>query len=100
MSTNTALAVQEKSLTVAPSYSSEQIKLLADTIAKGCDENELRLFIEIAKLKRLDPFSGQIRPVKRWNSDLGRDAMNHDVPQADGKIMRDLADAIHKALNP
>ena len=75
MSTNTGLVIQEKSLTVAPSYSSEQIKLLADTIAKGCDENELRLFIEIAKLKRLDPFSGQIRPVKRWNSDLGRDAM-------------------------
>ena len=76
MATNdTGLVLQEKALAVAPKFSSEQIKLLADTIAKGCDENELRLFIEIAKLKRLDPFAGQIRPVKRWNSDLGRNAM-------------------------
>lgn len=56
-------------------FSSAQTKLLADTIAKGCDENELRLFLEIAKLKRLDPFSGQIRPVKRWDSEAQANKM-------------------------
>ena len=65
---------EQRGLTV-PKYSNDQIKLLADTIARGCDENELKLFLEISKFSRLNPFTGQIRPVKRWNSDLGREAM-------------------------
>ena len=69
------LAVSESRLAVVPKYSNEQVKLLADTIAKGCDENELKLFLEISKLARLNPFTGQIRPVKRWDSALGREAM-------------------------
>lgn len=67
--------VQERPLAVVPKYSTEQIKLLAETIARGCTESEMNLFLEIAKLTRLNPFTGQIRPVKRWNSDLGREAM-------------------------
>lgn len=75
MGSEVAVRENHQSLAVAPKYSSEQVKLLADTIARGCDEAELKLFLEIAKLKRLNPFDGQIRPVKRWNSDLGREAM-------------------------
>jgi phage recombination protein Bet len=58
-----------------PTYSSEERQLLRDTMARGCTDMEFALFIELAKRKRLSPFDGQIRPVKRWNSDLGREAM-------------------------
>lgn len=74
---STELAMQERSaqLIAAPRYSEDQMQLLVDTIAKGCDPNEFKLFIEIAKMSRLNPFTGQIRPVKRWNSALEREAM-------------------------
>jgi phage recombination protein Bet len=66
---NELAVVKEQRPVQVLEFSSAQTKLLADTIAKGCDENEMRLFLEIAKLKRLDPFSGQIRPVKRWDNE-------------------------------
>lgn len=73
---STELALQDRpALVAAPKYSDDQMQLLTDTIARGCDQNEFKLFIEIAKMSRLNPFTGQIRPVKRWNSDLGREAM-------------------------
>jgi phage recombination protein Bet len=72
---NELAVVKEQRPVQVLEFSSAQTKLLADTIAKGCDENELRLFLEIAKLKRLDPFSGQIRPVKRWDSEAQANKM-------------------------
>jgi phage recombination protein Bet len=60
----------------APEYSTEQIKLLAETVAKGCDQNELAFFLQVAKLKRLDPFTGQIHVVKRWDSSLGKEKIS------------------------
>lgn len=70
------LAVQE-SRAIAPviEYSSEQVALLSNTIAKGCSEIEMKLFLQVAKIKRLDPFTGQIRPMKRWDSAMGRETM-------------------------
>lgn len=56
-------------------FSSKQIEILAQTVAKGCDQNELGFFINVCKMKRLDPFSGQIHVVKRWDSDAGREKM-------------------------
>lgn len=52
-------------------FSTEQIRILAETVAKDCNQNELAFFLNVAKLKRLDPFSGQIHVVKRWDSALG-----------------------------
>ena len=57
----------------ASEFSTEQIRLLAETVAKGCDQNELAFFLQVAKLKRLDPFTGQIHVVKRWDSSAGRE---------------------------
>jgi phage recombination protein Bet len=76
-----AVIQKEQRLAQAPTmeFSSVQIQLLRDTIAQGCDPNEFALFLEIAKLKRLDPFNGQIRPVKRWDSNLGREKMTVQV---------------------
>lgn len=72
---STAIVQQEQRTKIVPTYSSEQVKLLADTVAKGCTESELKFFLEVARMARLNPFLNQIRPVKRWNSDLGREAM-------------------------
>lgn len=63
----------------APEFSSEQVRLLAETIAKGCDQNELGFFLNVCKMKRLDPFGGQVHVVKRWDSDLGREKMTIQV---------------------
>ena len=74
MGTNLAVANKETRLAVAaPEFSNEQIRILAETVAKGCDQNELAFFLQVAKLKRLDPFTGQIHVVKRWDSNLGKE---------------------------
>lgn len=56
-------------------FSSDQVRILAETVAKGCDQNELAYFLQVAKLKKLDPFTGQIHVVKRWDSGLGKEKM-------------------------
>ena len=76
------LAVSQKETrlaTPAPEFSNEQIRLLGETVAKGCDQNELAFFLHVAKLKRLDPFTGQIHVVKRWDSSLGKEKMTVQV---------------------
>ena len=75
------LAVSQKETRLAPvqEFSTEQIRILGETVAKGCDQNELGFFLTVCKLKRLDPFSGQVHCVKRWDSDLGREKMTIQV---------------------
>jgi len=46
---------------------------LAEVVAKGCTQDELAFFLQVAKLKRLDPFTGQIHVVKRWDSMAGKE---------------------------
>lgn len=43
--------------------SSKQIALVKQTIAKDCNDEEFNLFFEVARAKRLDPFTGQIIPM-------------------------------------
>lgn len=74
----TDLAIHNKDARLAkpaPEFSNEQIRLLGETVAKGCDQNELAFFLQVAKLKRLDPFTGQIHVVKRWDSSAGKEKM-------------------------
>lgn len=59
--------------------SRQQVELLKDTICKGATDDELRLFVEVCKRKRLDPFSKQIHPVKRWDSTLKREVMSYQT---------------------
>jgi phage recombination protein Bet len=80
MATNLTTVPKETRLaTPAPEFSNEQIRLLGETVAKGCDQNELAFFLHVAKLKRLDPFTGQIHVVKRWDSSLGKEKMTVQV---------------------
>lgn len=58
-----------KALTKAPAkevtYSAEQIQLIKNTVAVGATDNELSLFLQVCKNRKLDPFSRQIHFVKR-----------------------------------
>lgn len=73
------VAKETRLATPAPEFSNDQIRLLGETVAKGCDQNELAFFLHVAKLKRLDPFTGQIHVVKRWDSSLGKEKMTVQV---------------------
>jgi phage recombination protein Bet len=52
-----------------PIATQEQIALLKQTIAKGCNDTEFSLLMELCRAKRLDPFAKHIQPVKRWDPD-------------------------------
>lgn len=48
-----------------------KIKLLADTVARGADQNELALFLHVCQRTGLDPFMKQIYLVKRFDTQSG-----------------------------
>jgi len=50
-------------------------RVLKDTIAAECEPAEFALFVEVARAKKLDPFSRQIHPVMRWDARAGRKKM-------------------------
>ena len=52
-------------------FDAEQTRLIKEQLCKGATDNELRLFVSVCQRTGLDPFTGQIHAVKRWDQESG-----------------------------
>ena len=68
-----------KNTTIASRFSDEQLQLIKDTICKGSNDNELKLFLYQAARTGLDPLSRQIYAIKRWDGMQRREVMGIQV---------------------
>lgn len=70
-------------------FSPEQQQMIRDTYANGATEAEFQVFMEVARMRRLNPLTRQIHLVKRWNSELRREVA---TPQTGIDGLRSIAE--------
>lgn len=62
-----------------PQFSREQIELIKNTIAKGCNDDEFQMFMAVCHRTGLDPFAKQLYAVPRWDTKLNRNVISLQV---------------------
>lgn len=60
-------------------FTPDDIELIRDTVCRGATETEFKLFINQARATGLNPLARQVFAVKRWDSNLKREAMSIQV---------------------
>jgi len=98
MTENTEIATRDAEL-MNTLNDSTKLSIIRDMFARGLNETEFAVFLELAKRYRLDPFSRQIWAIKYNNDDakifVGRDgylAVAHKSPYFDGMESGTLTD--------
>ncbi len=98
MTENTELATRDAEL-MNTLNDSTKLGIIRNLFAKGLNETEFAVFLELAKRYRLDPFSRQIWAIKYGSEDakifVGRDgylAVAHKSPYFDGMESGTLTD--------
>lgn len=69
----------QKQTQAVQQFSQEDIVLIRDTVCKGATETEFKLFLNQARTTGLNPLARQVFAVKRWDNNLGREAMSIQV---------------------
>jgi phage recombination protein Bet len=72
--TNEVQVVEQK--LPAMTFGPEQVALLKRTVCRGATDDELALFIHVAKRSGLDPFARQVHAVKRYDSASKQEVMS------------------------
>lgn len=68
-----------KAIAEVQRFSQDTIELIKSTIAKGCSNEELQMFLAVCNRTGLDPFAKQLYAVPRWDSKLNRNTVTFQV---------------------
>lgn len=69
-------ALVQKIESLHTDISDEKFNLLRNTICKGLTNDEIMIFAHVCKKTGLDAYIKQIYPVKRWDSNLGKETLS------------------------
>jgi len=81
-------------------FSEKEIALLKRTICQDATDEELSMFIQNCKRYGLDPFTGQIHAVKRWDKNAGREVLNVQVGIDGFRLIADRTGKWQGTLGP
>lgn len=65
---NELKVIEQAQLARAEFFTSEQQDMIRNSFLNGASEAEARVLLELARVRKLNPITGQIHFVKRWNA--------------------------------